>query len=335
MSWVNTCRGDVNWTCSYFEPGACLRAQFSTGVEVSHLPLDLESVLERENASTLSVAAVQLSIPPPFQLSVIVLHPSRQPNPLWLTFFEFFGLHQFSSNRACGGYFDAPNEAPLQCRGLTTCLIPWCGRRRSRSHPSSMVITIYASGLGNPRQPQTRFQRLFMNQSEECKAAIRAVNNRQALRMVTDLLAYEPIYQHMIPPQVDKLGRISLPTLCIEGWAPQSGDFGLKGFGADEEEEGEEIVNQLVLNRRNWVIPAAEPKLVCEVVVAHSFREGNELDTSSGSANMASRFKTLGQKKSTPTANPPVVAAPPISQMPLPDPTPVLSLTALPSSSNW
>ena len=126
-------------------------------------------------------------------------------------------------------------------------------------------------------------------------------------------------------------------------------------FSDNEEEEREEAIYQLVLNkRRNWVILMVEPEvpnakpipisssdnehsndlaynplqLVGKVEVAHSFWEGDESNTSSGSANMAPRFRTLGQKKSTPAASPPDVVAPPISQVPLPDPTPVLALTA-------
>ncbi|GFZ10838.1 hypothetical protein Acr_22g0002360 [Actinidia rufa] len=91
----------------------------------------------------------------------------------------------------------------------------------------------------------------------------------------------------------------------------------------NEEEEGEEAINQLViLAAEPEVLNAAKPipisnsdnehsddltytalQLIGEVEVAHSFRKGNKYDTSSGSANMAPRFKTLGQKKSTPAAS--------------------------------
>ncbi|PSS08037.1 Serine/threonine-protein like [Actinidia chinensis var. chinensis] len=91
-------------------------------------------------------------------------------------------------------------------------------------------------------------------------------------------------------------------------------------FSDNEEEEREEAINQLVLNkRRNWVILMAEPEvpnakpipisssdnehsndltytplqLVGEVEVAHSFWKGDKYDTSSGSVKMAPRFKTL------------------------------------------
>ena len=86
-----------------------------------------------------------------------------------------------------------------------------------------------------------------------------------------------------------------------------------------EEEEGEEAVIQLVLNRRrNQVIPMIEleasalpvfisnsnndhsddlayttPQLVGEVEIAHSFREANDSNASSGETNMV-RFRPLG-----------------------------------------
>ncbi|GFZ06742.1 hypothetical protein Acr_18g0009120 [Actinidia rufa] len=51
--------------------------------------------------------------------------------------------------------------------------------------------------------------------SEECKAAIRAVNKRRALRKVTNLLTYEPVYCHIIPHKDDEFGRIRLPALFM------------------------------------------------------------------------------------------------------------------------
>ncbi|GFS37390.1 hypothetical protein Acr_00g0051700 [Actinidia rufa] len=41
-----------------------------------------------------------------------------------------------------------------------------------------------------------------------------------------------------------------------------------------------------------------------EVVIAYSFRENSDFDTSLGEVNMASRFRTLGQKKSKPGVDP-------------------------------
>ena len=49
------------------------------------------------------------------------------------------------------------------------------------------------------------------------------------------------------------------------------------------------------------------PQLVGEFEIAHSFKEDNRSDTSSGSTNMAPRFRTLSQKKSMPASNPFVV----------------------------
>ena len=56
----------------------------------------------------------------------------------------------------------------------------------------------------------------------------------------------------------------------------------------------------------------APPQLVGEVDIAHSFREANDSDGSSGKTNMV-RFQTLGQKKTVPTANPPTIANLPIN----------------------
>ena len=50
---------------------------------------------------------------------------------------------------------------------------------------------------------------------------------------VANLLAYEPIYWHMIPHKVEEVGRIRLPALRIEGQAPQCGHFISEGYGAD------------------------------------------------------------------------------------------------------
>ena len=48
-------------------------------------------------------------------------------------------------------------------------------------------------------------------------------------------------------------------------------------------------------------------QLIGEVEIAHSFREGDDSNVSSGEVDMASRFRTLGQKNSMSAANPPVV----------------------------
>ena len=55
-------------------------------------------------------------------------------------------------------------------------------------------------------------------------------------------------------------------------------------------------------------------------MVAHFF------DASSGKVVMAPKFRTLGQKKSSLAVDPLSIAAPPISQVPLPTPDPILAL---------
>ena len=62
-------------------------------------------------------------------------------------------------------------------------------------------------------------------------------------------------------------------------------------------------------------------------MIAHSFKEGGNFDTSSGEVNMAARFRTLGQKKSKLVVNPLAVSVPSIILELLPSPTPVLTLT--------
>ena len=63
-----------------------------------------------------------------------------------------------------------------------------------------------------------------------------------------------------------------------------------------------------------------------EVEITHSFKEANNSDASSCETNMVN-FKTLGQKKTMSATNPPVIAAPPIIQVPLPTVDPVVELT--------
>ena len=67
-------------------------------------------------------------------------------------------------------------------------------------------------------------------------------------------------------------------------------------------------------------------QLVGEVMIAHSFKEGSDSDTSLGEVNMALRFRTLGQKKSKPVANPPAESIPLLSQELLLTPAQVLTL---------
>ncbi|GFS30002.1 hypothetical protein Acr_00g0009640 [Actinidia rufa] len=81
------------------------------------------------------------------------------------------------------------------------------------------------------------FNEIFKHRSDDCKAAIQSVNNRKASRKVTDLLAYEPIYRHVIPHKVEELSRIRLPALRTEGQAPHCGEFNSEGSGTELNEE--------------------------------------------------------------------------------------------------
>ncbi|GFS30025.1 hypothetical protein Acr_00g0009740 [Actinidia rufa] len=82
------------------------------------------------------------------------------------------------------------------------------------------------------------FNEIFKHRSDDCKAAIQSVNNRKASRKVTDLLAYEPIYRHVIPAQGRRSSsRIRLPALRTEGQAPHCGEFNSEGSGTELNEE--------------------------------------------------------------------------------------------------
>ena len=76
------------------------------------------------------------------------------------------------------------------------------------------------------------FNELFRNKSEEYRETILVFNNRRASRKVVDLLAYEPVYRHVIPYKPDELGRIRLLALRIGGQAPRLTDFSLEDFRA-------------------------------------------------------------------------------------------------------
>ena len=65
----------------------------------------------------------------------------------------------------------------------------------------------------------------FRRRSKECKEAIQAINNRQTLRKVANLLVYELIYRHVIPHKAKELSRIRLPPLRIEVWTSQRDAF--------------------------------------------------------------------------------------------------------------
>ena len=65
-------------------------------------------------------------------------------------------------------------------------------------------------------------------------------------------------------------------------------------------------------------------QLVGKVVITHSFKEGDNSNTSSGEANVTPSFRNLGQKKSKPIVNPMEVSVSPIIMEPLVTPTIVL-----------
>ncbi|GFZ18289.1 hypothetical protein Acr_27g0000280 [Actinidia rufa] len=54
------------------------------------------------------------------------------------------------------------------------------------------------------------FNDQFKRRSKECKDAIQVINKRQESRKVIDILAYEPIYQYMIPHKAEELEGIRL-----------------------------------------------------------------------------------------------------------------------------
>ena len=56
----------------------------------------------------------------------------------------------------------------------------------------------------------------------------------------------------------------------------------------------------------------APPQLARKVEIVHSFREPNDSEASSGEVNMV-KFKNLHQKDTPLAANPPTIAAPPVS----------------------
>ncbi|GFY85854.1 hypothetical protein Acr_04g0005920 [Actinidia rufa] len=126
------------------------------------------------------------------------------------------------------------------------------------------------------------FNDLFKTRFKECKVDIQAVNHSRASRKVTNLLTYEPVYRHIIPHKVDELSRIRLPALRIEGYQEgitlSSSSYTSLDFSDSEEEEGEEMMSQLLLNKRRG-----------EVVIAHPFKEGSNSDMSSGEVNMTPR----------------------------------------------
>ncbi|GFS29945.1 hypothetical protein Acr_00g0009250 [Actinidia rufa] len=202
--------------------------------------------------------------------------------------------------------------------------------------------------IGNP------YKDLFLDEckrhSEECKEAIQATNNRQESRDVDALLLYELHYRHKIQHRAAKFVRVSLLSLCIEGQAPRRDAFSperpkdklsthhpsvqVQGTGEgstsssfsytspdpidSEEDEGEEVVSQLVLNRRlGRVISAVELEdLALPISISSSdnehlddlarappqfMREVKAVELNSGEANII-RFRNLN--KATPAAGP-------------------------------
>ena len=127
----------------------------------------------------------------------------------------------------------------------------------------------------------TDFNDRFKFHSEQCKETIKATNNRQVSKDISDLLNYKPIYHHTILRRTTKLIRASLPLLHLKGRAPRREAFSLKRFNDElsahrlaakppsyeegvtssslsytsldpinSEKEDEEAVSQLVLNKR-------------------------------------------------------------------------------------
>ncbi|GFS32757.1 hypothetical protein Acr_00g0024440 [Actinidia rufa] len=171
---------------------------------------------------------------------------------------------------------------------------------------------------------------LFKRRSKESKEAIQAVNNKQASRKATDLLAFKLIYGHIIPHKIEELVRIKICPLHIEvqdwevGITSSSSSY-ISSNSSDSKEEREEAVSQLVLNRRqNWVIPMAEPEVPTRPIFISS-SDNEHFDNLAyallqlvGEVEIAHSF----------TMDPPFITVPPISQMPLPAraPTPALVL---------
>ncbi|GFS37731.1 hypothetical protein Acr_00g0053690 [Actinidia rufa] len=134
-------------------------------------------------------------------------------------------------------------------------------------------------------------------------------------------LPTRPPTAHIIPHKADKLGRIKFLKHCIsKGLAPRHDDFGSKDFNANL------IENALLARVPTWeegIILSSSRYTSCdssdneeeggkrsdaehsydlafvplypmgEVVIAYSFRENSDFDTSLGEVNMASRFRTL------------------------------------------
>ncbi|GFZ18692.1 hypothetical protein Acr_27g0004310 [Actinidia rufa] len=122
----------------------------------------------------------------------------------------------------------------------------------------------------NGRLPDN-FNDRFKRRSKDCEAAIRAINDRQASRKITNVLEYEPFYWHVIPPKNEEFGRVLLPSLHIEGRAPQHDDLFTpfrvpsQGFGLLEGwlilDSSKEFVYRFLENHIN---PSPSPVLVID-----------------------------------------------------------------------
>ncbi|GFS40390.1 hypothetical protein Acr_00g0068260 [Actinidia rufa] len=129
--------------------------------------------------------------------------------------------------------------------------------------------------LRNPNQPQMRSSGLGMDNLWSFP--------RQESRDVVTRILYEPIYRHTIPHRSAKLGKDEREDITSSSWSYTS----LDSFD-DDEEEGKEVVSQLVLNRRRV--------------------RGVEIIGSSSVEVDIMRFKNL-KKKTTPAVNPPVAVS--------------------------
>ncbi|GFY99324.1 hypothetical protein Acr_13g0007250 [Actinidia rufa] len=148
---------------------------------------------------------------------------------------------------------------------------------------------------------------------------------------------YEPIYRHTILHMTDELGRISLPSLHIEGRAPQreafssekSGDklsahrplpmFKVRKMASPQAHRATLSRITLIVKRRNSDNEHSDDlahtllQPAREVEIVHSFSEVCNLGTSSEETNIM-MFRTLGrpqQKKTVPTVDPPATAVHP------------------------
>ncbi|GFS34532.1 class I glutamine amidotransferase-like superfamily protein [Actinidia rufa] len=148
------------------------------------------------------------------------------------------------------------------------------------------------------------FNDRFKHRSEKCKEAIRAANKQKSRDVDVDaLLLYEPHNRHKIPRRI----------------AEFSGHASLDPVNSEEEEE---VINQLVLNKR-WgravfVVELEDPALPISILSsdnehsddlarAQSLSVGEVEDVGPSSIRADTmRFRNL-KKKITPTANPAII----------------------------